>query len=243
MSEKACIRIWPCLVAAILFLVPNFLFAFPITKIIFHGNERIESSRLINALKMDDENPFNRQISNKSEMLLAVQRAEQTIQKFYITNGYLYSRIDSFQVGLAVPADSVQGFQLTFFILEGRQYCVGQIEIRGATILAESDLTIRMATIPGEILNEAMLKAGINSMLALYQERGYPLAKISIDAITPRNGSDSHAGFLDIHLRVDEGTRAKIGKIIIVGNETTNPNVIIRELALTPGAYYNSEVL
>jgi len=176
-------------------------------------------------------------------MLLAVQRAEQAIQKFYAVTGYLYSRIDSFQVRLTVPADSAQGFQLTFFILEGREYRIGSIEIRGATIFAESDLTIRMATIPGEILNESTLKADINSILALYQERGYPLAKIDIDAITPRNGSDPLSGLLDIHLRLDEGSRAKIGKIVIVGNETTDPDVIIRELALTPGEYYNSDVL
>jgi outer membrane protein insertion porin family len=236
-------RVLLCLMAAILIVLPNSPFAHPITKVIFHGNERVESSRLVDALRKDEESPFLRQISNKSEMLLAVQRSEQTIQKSYVSSGYFYSRIDSFQIGLTVAPDSAKGFQLTFFISEGRRYRIGRIEIRGAAIFSGSELTGRMSTLAGEILNEAILKADVNSMLKLYQEHGYPLAKINIDAIVPRAGSDPGEGSLDIQLHVEEGPHAKIGKIIIVGNETTDPNVIIRELALTPGAYYNSDVL
>lgn len=229
--------------AAVFYIVPNSLLAFPITKIVFRGNERVEGNKLNDALKMAEESPINRPISNRSEMLLAVQRAEQTIQKYYVENGYLYSRIDSFQVGLSVPPDSAQGFQLTFFITEGRQYRVGIIDIRGETIFAESELTSGLSTITGRILNEAVLKADINSMLGLYQQHGYPLAKINIDEITPHNAVDPHEGLLGIHLRVEEGPRAKIEKVIIIGNESTNANVITRELALTLGAYYNSDVL
>jgi len=233
--------IWSFLLISI--FLPDVAFAFPITKIVFHGNARVSSERLLAALKLEDESILNRDISNKSELLLAVEHAKQGIQNVYTNAGYLYARIDSFQIGLAIPQDSAQGFQLSFFITEGAEYKIGSIEIRGATLFSEPELLSQMATMPGEVLNQDALKNDIDKLLALYEEHGYPLAKISIDAITPSYDTASHEGLLAIHLRVEEGPHAKIGRVVITGNETTNADVILRELALRPGTYYNADAL
>ena len=100
-----------------------------------------------------------------------------------------------------------------------------------------------MATVPGQILNEAILQDDLTKLLALYEQHGYPLAKITIDAIIPRHDSATRESLLAIHLNVTEGPRAKIGKIVILGNETTNENVITRELALQTGTFYNADEL
>ncbi|MFI5202813.1 MAG: POTRA domain-containing protein, partial [Candidatus Kapaibacterium sp.] len=84
--------------------LPYLAFAFPITKIVFHGNVRVLSEQLISALKLQDESILNHDISNKSELLLAVEHAKQAIQNVYTNKGYLYARIDSFQIGLAIPS-------------------------------------------------------------------------------------------------------------------------------------------
>ncbi len=214
--------------------------AFPIAKILFHGNVHLTNSQLLDAIS---ENTLKRSVSNTSEELLVVEQAKQAIEKTYASAGYLYARIDSFHIGLAVPADSTQGFQLDFFIFEGVQYHVSSIAIRGSVLFTEHDLTIKMTTVPGEILKETILQDDISKLLALYEQYGYPLAKITIDAIIPRYDTTANKGLLDIHLRVVEGPRAKIGKIVILGNETTNENVITRELALKSGAYYNADEL
>ncbi len=224
----------------VLLLCPSLSRAFPISNIRFHGNAQISSAQLLDAV---GENILKRNIANRSESLLLVEEAKQSIQRRYSSAGYLYARIDSFHVDLAVPNDSTQGFQLDFFIFEGTQYSVGSIAIRGSTILTERELTAKMTTVPGQILNEATLQDDIAKLLALYEQYGYPLAKITIDAIIPRYDSGTNKGMLAIYLRLTEGPRARIGKIVIVGNETTNENVIMRELALQPGAYYNAEEL
>ncbi|HET6401402.1 MAG TPA: POTRA domain-containing protein [Candidatus Kapabacteria bacterium] len=217
--------------------------SFPITKILFTGNSRVPGKQLLAALKLEDESILNRDISNKSELLLAVEHAKQQIQTVYTNEGYLYARIDSFQIGLATPPDSAQGFQLSFFITEGEEYKIGSIEIRGAKLFPEPELLSQMTTVPGEVLNQAILKADIDKLLALYEEHGYPLSKISIDAITPSYDITSREGLLAIRLHIEEGPRAKIGRIVITGNETTNADVILRELALRPGTYYNADAL
>ena len=232
------------LLLAILVLgLPRYIEAFPITQIVFRGNLRVSNEQLLSALKLQDESITSRDISNKSELLLAVEHAKQTIQNVYTNEGYLYARIDSFQIGLAVPPDSAQGFQLAFFITEGVEYKIGSIEIRGAKLFSEGELRSQLATVPGEVLNQTVLKGDIDRLLALYEERGYPLAKIAIDAITPSYDTTLRGGLLAIRLRVEEGPRAKIGKIVITGNETTNAEVILRELALRPGTYYNADAL
>jgi outer membrane protein insertion porin family len=219
---------------------PGFTRAFPISKILFHGNSRISNGQLLDAL---GDNILKRNPTNRSEALLAVEQAKQFIQRTYSEAGFLYARIDSFQISLTIPNDSSQGFQLDFFIFEGSAYHVNSISIRGSTILTEHDLISRMLTIPGSLLNEATLQDDISRLLALYEQYGYPLARIAIDAIAPHYDTAKQGGLLDIHLRVSEGPHAKIGKIVILGNDNTNANVITRELALRPGSYYNAEEL
>jgi outer membrane protein insertion porin family len=231
------------IVIFVLCMLPSRGRAFPITNILFHGNARITSAQLLDALTLSDESILNRNVLNRSEMLLLVEQAKQAIQKTYSSAGFLYARIDSFHIGLTVPADSSQGFQLDFYIFEGSEYHINSIAIRGSTILTERDLLIKMTTAPGGILNETTLQDDIMKLLALYEQYGYPLAKITIDAIIPRYVSAAKKGLLAIELRVTEGPRAKIGKIVILGNETTNANVITRELALQPGSYYNADDL
>jgi outer membrane protein assembly complex protein YaeT len=236
-----CTTVWSLLV--IFALWAKVVAAFPLTKISFHGNLRVPSEQLLDALKLEEESVLNRDISNKSELLLAIEHAKQTVQTAYMNRGYLYSRIDSFQFSLAVPPDSAQGFQLIFFITEGAEYKTGSIHILGSKLFSEPELLSRMTIAPGEVLNQVKLKGDIDKLLALYEERGYPLAKISIDAITPSYDSVSKEGLLSIRLQAEEGPRAKIGKIVITGNETTNADVILRELSLRPGAYYNADAL
>lgn len=227
----------------LLIICSMFARAYPIAKIVFHGNARITSGQLLDAITLSDESILKRNVSNRSEVLLLVEQAKQSIQKTYSSNGYLYARIDSFHIGLAVPNDSTQGFQLDFYIFEGSEYHIGSITIRGSSILTEHELLIKMTTVPGGILIETTFQDDIMKLLALYEQYGYPLAKITIDAIIPRFDSATKKGLLAMELRVTEGPRAKIGKIVILGNENTNENVITRELALQPGSYYNANDL
>jgi outer membrane protein insertion porin family len=228
------------IIVFVLSIIPSFAGAYPISKMLFHGNTHIPSAQLLDAV---GQTILSRNVTNRSEMLLLVEEAKQSIQRTYTSAGFLYARIDSFQIGFAVPNDSSQGFQLDFFIFEGSEYHIGSIAIRGSTILTEHELLIKMTTTPGGVLNETTLQDDIMKLLALYEQYGYPLAKISIDVITPRYDSATNTGLLAIQLRVTEGPRAKIGKIVILGNENTNENVITRELALQPGSYYNADEL
>ena len=217
--------------------------AFPIQKIVFSGNSDIASSRLIEAVTTADDNPLRRDYANHAELLLAVQHIEDRLTQYYTQEGYLYTSLDSFHIGLVVPTDSAQGYQLTFFLHEGARYTVGAIAFHNARLFSDAELRSRMTTSVGDVLNETTLKSDIDAILKLYETHGYPLAKIQIARIIPRYDSVERMGELFVDLNIEEGPRARIGKIIVSGNETTDPNVIIRELRLVPGTYFNAEAL
>ena len=231
------------LLTVVFVLWANVAGAFPITKILFHGNAQVPTQKLLDVLKLQDNSVLNQNISNKSELLLGIERAKEAIRNVYTSVGFLNARIDSFQTALAIPTDSAQGYALTFFITEGIPYHVGSISLVGMRVVSEKELLSHITTVSGDVLDQDRLKSDIDNLLALYESRGYPLAKISIDAIVPSYDSTLNSGTLAIHLRVEEGPRARIGRIVVVGNETTNANVITRELGLHTGDYYNAEAL
>ena len=224
-------------------LLPCQTNAYRISRIVFHGNDHISSKILQDAITLTPDDPLKRDYSGKSEVLLAVQHIEDVIKAAYSHEGFLYASVDSFQLGLVVPVDSSQGYQLTFSLREGVKYTISQISIRGATLFSEKELVARISTTSGDILNENILKSDIDRLLTLYEQLGYPFAKISIESISPYTDTVSRLGRLDIHLMVQEGRRARIGKILITGNATTDASVITRELRLAIGSYYNADRL
>jgi len=227
----------------LLILVPQRSLAYPIRKIVFQGNAEISSSHLTEKVAQEDPNPLKRDYPNRSELLLAVQRIEEDVSSLYSQEGFLYAAVDSFQVGLAVPVDSAQGYILTFFVHEGLRYRVSSVTFRGEHLFSESELHSKMSVTEGDVLNEATLKGDIDELLKQYESRGYPLARIQVASLTPSSDSTTRTGKLAVVLSIDEGPRAKIGKVVVSGNEMTDAAVIVRELHLVPGTYFNAEAL
>ncbi len=217
--------------------------AYPIAKLEFQGNNRLSTSLLLDAVASGNDNPLARNIGTASELLLAVQRIEDKARASYIHEGFLQAAIDSFQSRLVNPVDSSKGFQLTLFITEGAPYHVRSVAITGSSLLPEQELLSAMETAPSGILDEAVLKSDISTLLLRYDHLGYPLASIAIKSITPSIDSAKQEGHLDIRLHVDEGKRARIGKILITGNTSTSSDVITRELRLPIGSYYDEDAL
>jgi outer membrane protein assembly complex protein YaeT len=208
--------------------------AYKIERVEFSGNKAIRSSELLAQLPATAG-----EYRTKSEVLLAVQDIQNSVLSLYRNLGFYYARIDSAR--LHAQQDSTI-YVLKVSIHEGAKYRIGEITLNGVHQFSESELLARFDTRSGDVLQDAELREDIEEVLKLYEQRGYPFAKLSIASIILRL-IDSTLGVLDIHLQLEEGTRARIGSIIIAGNTTTSENVIRRELRLIPGAYYSSDAI
>ena len=182
-------------IAFLLFGIVPLCHAYPIAKIDLHGNEQISMREIEEYLHSLPENAY-RNVGSRSELLLIAQHVEDAVLHYYNQHGFLRANIDSVRTGLALPADSAQGYAIQIYLHEGRQYRFQKIE--SASVVAVK---------AGDVYSDATLHAAIDEALKDYENRGYPLAKIEIAALTLRDDADERYGAVDVRLNELVGIR------------------------------------
>ena len=118
------------------------------------------------------------------------------------------------------------GIALTFDLIENPK--VSKIIIINPEPLKEEDIIGVLKTKEDLLFNENTIRNDFRSIRELYAEQGY-LAYVTEDA-----DIDPDTGVLTIPILV-----YKVGKITVTGNKKTKDNVILREMQLKSGDYYN----
>jgi len=120
---------------------------------------------------------------------------------------------------------------------EGKQYFFRDIKWVGNKKYQTSILTKKLQIKKGDVYNKEKLSERLtideDAVGNLYMDNGYLF--FNVRAIEKEIENDS----VDIELRMYEGPKAKINKIIIKGNDRTNDNVIRRELYTVPGELFS----
>jgi outer membrane protein insertion porin family len=118
--------------------------------------------------------------------------------------------------------------RLVFHIREGPHYRVTTTQVEGNKILTEDLLLSQGKLHAGEFYSKDKADADISIIQAAYGNRGY--------GVTVREHDFSTApGEIAVHYEVQERPPARVGEIIIVGNEVTRQNVILRQVPLYSG--------
>jgi outer membrane protein assembly complex protein YaeT len=119
---------------------------------------------------------------------------------------------------------------LTFHIHEGIRYKIGNITLEGNKAYSKDELIRFVKVKEGDIYNETKLKTDTEKLQDYEGFRG----RNTVVHAAPFYDSN-RPGEVDIHLEVQERPAAKVGQIIIVGNDVTKQNVILRQVPLYPG--------
>jgi outer membrane protein assembly factor BamA len=203
----------------------------------FIGNSRVATEDLAQAASEIASLP--REYPTGAQLVLQVQQIEDGVTAFYVALGFYHISIDSFKLALVLPSDSNSDRTLNLYLHEGPQFLIRSIAISGARTKSEAQLLGNFRSAIGEPLDERVLASDIDETLKLYEEAGYPFAKMAVRSIIPTTLDSTH-GEIAIQLTLDEALRARIGRIAIVGNSGTSADVVTRELRLPIGSYYNS---
>ena len=118
---------------------------------------------------------------------------------------------------------------VTFPIVEGRQYHVGKVTYTGARVFPLDELTKGLRLTTGGIYSPQALAADRRTLGDLYGAKGY------LDLQVVPMPTPGGAGIVDVTFRIDEGIQYYVDKVNIAGNTRTKDKVIRRELALAPG--------
>jgi outer membrane protein insertion porin family len=113
-------------------------------------------------------------------------------------------------------------------------YTIQHLEFAGNITFSTQDLSAQIPVTIGQEYSRDSIIEGKYNLLSYYGEHGYIYAKVKENVI-----ADESTGRVNILYEINEGKKAYIGKISIVGNTKTKDRVIWRTLTILPGEIYN----
>ena len=198
------------------------------TKIYFSGNSN--ASAVVLRKKMTETKAG--QFFGKSEFIEAnFEQDKNSILEYYRSRGYRDAAITN----VKKVTDKEGQLFLLIEIDEGDLYYFGNINFHGNTVYSSELLQTVLEIKKGDIFNENLLQERLmmspdgSDVSSLYLDNGFLFFQLKQKEI----GLTDNAVDLEIH--ISEGKKARIGKVIITGNDKTSEDVIRRELRTKPG--------
>jgi len=215
--------IWACgLVQAQTRFTPT---EYIVNTITISGNQSFATRWLKKQLRLKDHRfwrtvTFTRRMMELDRMLL---------ETIYVKNGYIESAVrDSFKVWDNGEVD------VFYFIKEGRQYFLKEIQISG-NISLNNDRIINIINHKlDKPYNPLKIKDGINEIQNSYSNMGKPLAEIR-DSLKIVNRD------IYLKIRIQENPTMRIREIQLQNNVVVKDKPIRREILLKPGDPYSLE--
>lgn len=188
------------------------------------GNKAFSSGKLKRQMNLKDR----RLARSKTFTRRLIELDRILLQSYYVRNGYLKAVVkDSFEVHDNNKVD------LYYFITEGRQYYLRQINIDGNTSISDEEILKLIDHKLDKPYNPIKIREGIKLIKHEYANNGKPLATI-LDSVDVNDG-------IHLYINVTENPTMKIGTVKIAGNKLVKNRPIERELLLEPGDLYSQK--
>ena len=193
-----------------------------IRQITFDGIEHLDRKQLSKLIGIDAGQPYLAE-----EMTVALNR----VLEKYREDGYVFASIEP---QVTKPFLLIRCRSASTSTKEHRVR-TGEILIEGNHLLSTDDLRRALGLREGAPFTHAAFEGGIDKILTLYSERGYPKAEIE-----PTNFHLSEErGTVDLHLKIHEGDQVRIGAVKLTGLQKTKPEVVLRELPVQAGDVFD----
>jgi outer membrane protein insertion porin family len=158
-----------------------------------------------------------------------LQQDLESIREWYQNHGYVDVEVRE------VRKEREKGpMVITVVVAEGTKYHVGRIKITGQKSATEEKIHAVLTLKEGGVYSPKDLREDAKKIADAYGSGGY------VDLEVVPVGTPVGPGRIDIHYKIEEGNRAFVERINIVGNLRTKDKVIRREVLITPGDVFNS---
>jgi outer membrane protein assembly complex protein YaeT len=149
------------------------------------------------------------------------------LMKYYRSFGYLDVRVGR---ELQYTPDGRE-VTVTFHIQEGVRYRVkDRPSVHGVRCMPHEQLEVLSKVQPGEFYSQATLDADVARIKDYLGHEGR-----KVEAKVVPVYSTEAPGVVTVNFEIEETAPKRVGQIIIVGNERTKMNVIVRQIPLYPG--------
>lgn len=204
----------------------------------FHGNEQLTDKQLRQSIKKLKRRYHKINIFASSKYIESKFEEEKlNIITRYLSKGFRDARIVRDSVELINPKRVVVHVDL----FEGSKYHFRNIVWKGNAKYRTGFLDTVLGIKRGDVFNQTLLDerlgtvntTGVLDIQSLYMDDGYLFFQMTPVETGVSNDS------IDIEIRINEGTQAKVGRISWTGNTKTTDKVILREIRTKPGDIFS----
>lgn len=207
-----------------------------IREIIFEGNKNIDSKKLKKSINSSEHrwiiSYFTGSGLYKKDL---VNSDVDSIKELYLNNGYMDVQVGQPKV---VLSEDRKQFTLTYPVIEGDQFSIGEIGFRGNKIITTKILREKLSSKGGDIVRRDFLRKDVLAITDMYGEKGYVFAQA-----VPQMSSNRETRSADITFDINEGDQVRVREINIYGNDKTRDKVIRREIRVTEQDIVNTKDL
>ncbi|MFN0107573.1 MAG: translocation/assembly module TamB domain-containing protein [Blastocatellia bacterium] len=150
---------------------------------------------------------------------------EEYIRRYLVDVGFRNARVNS---RLAVKPDN-DDLIVIFDVAEGQQADIGEVAIRGNSILSTDELRRAVPVQSNEVFSLTRARLATQAIKQLYAERGYLEATAELQIV------DLDADSVQLVYQINEGARAIVGQININGTTKTGKGWVRRYFDFKPG--------
>ena len=151
------------------------------------------------------------------------------IQGYYRQRGFSAVKVTS-QVERREPKAGSEFVRVRLVIAEGVRSVIDSVIFQGNTAIDADALRRAITTAPGQPYFEPQISSDADTIALLYLNRGYPEVTVEPAPKAIGDGSKVELGFA-----IHEGPQILIDHVLIVGNQRTSRDTILREVLLKSG--------
>ncbi len=203
-----------------------------INSISFVGNSAFGNARLLEILSTKRTNLLSWLKNDDIYDPDRLSADEERLRRHYFNNGYADFQILSTS---AVLDEGANEYNITITVDEGNKYQFGNIQIESTLpgVDAES-LYSKLDTKSGKVYSARKVESSIVALTETVASSGFAFVEV-----VPRGDRNFETGTIDVTYLIDQGARAFVEKIVIVGNDVTRDYVIRREFDMSEGDAFN----
>jgi outer membrane protein insertion porin family len=206
-----------------------------VTEIRFEGNTVFKDKELKKAM-LTKEKWFLSFITGRggyNEEMTKVDR--DIIADQYYNKGYIQVRVKGPIADLQADKKSIE---LLYEIEEGPQFFIDTVDVSGDLIKDKQELLDTMSLHKGDVFSRKVMREDMSRLNDLYADSGFAYVNV-----TPETQVDEQVRQVDITYDIEQGIKARIGRINISGNTRTRDKVIRRQVKVAEGEVYSASLI
>jgi outer membrane protein insertion porin family len=196
-----------------------------IKKIDFKGNKKVGSSKLRDGLSLKESDPLDKfKLNLDVEKLLSIYKDE----------GFAAAQVEPF-----TTTDATNHVSITFFVTEGTQVLIEDIDLQGVTAFKVKKIKGLMKTRKKKVFKQDVMAKDVEDVTKFYKNHGYQNAKV----IEPRQTFNADKTRITLSITIDEGPLFHFGSSRFSSNAIFPSAKLLPVIQYKPGEIFNQDKL